>query len=388
VDHFEPTRVPEGFENISETMKQHHFEILERLKKKYRIEEFPETEKRKFSGASAAKAYPIQGILKYHGLSDWENRIAFLPSVSMNNSAAYTVTYVEWNNEPGKDKIIINEKEVSGRARERVIQLLDTLREMFGSGSRATVISKNFAPKGKGLGTSASGSAALALAAIDAALGSEYSKNHRFVSVISRYVAGSGCRAATGGISLWLSYPGIESANSFSVRLDSGRFEKLSLITIPVESRLRIDGKPFTTEVAHRSAPKSPFFKEWMLMRKDKIFSLLEAVERCNWKTIGSLAETDTIHLHSVTMSSDGLVLWEPETLKVIRTVYELRESGVPVYFSVDTGPTVVLLTEKRFEDEVAESLGDCILSRIGGASEILDPNEALEVLDVRKTSR
>ena len=110
--HYLPTQIPAGFEKVSEIMKKHHYEILSELKRRnYSIEDFPRVEERSsLNGEGAAKAYPIQGILKYHGMSDWKNRIAFLPSISLNNSAAYTLTYVEFDSKFEKDIVIINEK--------------------------------------------------------------------------------------------------------------------------------------------------------------------------------------------------------------------------------------------------------------------------------------
>ena len=400
--HYLPTQIPAGFEKVSEIMKKHHYEILSELKgRNYSIEDFPQVEERSsLNGEGAAKAYPIQGILKYHGMSDWKNRIAFLPSISLNNSAAYTLTYVEFDSKFEKDMVIINEKRAEGRELERVRQMLDTLREITSAKTKALVVSKNYFVNGKGLGTSASGSAALALAAIEAGLGENYSKNQRFVSVLSRYVAGSGCRSATGGISLWLSYPGIESVNSFSLRIDRDRFDNLRLITIPVESRLRIKTKEgyqkFRTEFAHMEAPKSEFFKKWMLMRKAKVIDVLDAIDKRDWERIAGYAELDTIHLHAVTMSGKSfeeldkpkLVAWEPETLKIMRKVNELREEGIPVYYSIDTGPSPVLLTDKKYVTEICneiEKMGiDFLVSKIGGKSEILSPEEAKEELFTR----
>jgi len=278
--------------------------------------------------------------------------------------------------------------------------MLDTLREITSAKTKALVVSKNYFVNGKGLGTSASGSAALALAAIEAGLGENYSKNQRFVSVLSRYVAGSGCRSATGGISLWLSYPGIESMNSFSLRIDRDRFDNLRLITIPVESRLRIKTKEgyqkFRTEFAHEEAPKSEFFKKWMLMRKAKVIDVLDAIDKRDWERIAGYAELDTIHLHTVTMSGKSfeelnkpkLIAWEPETLKIMRKVNELREEGIPVYYSIDTGPSPVLLTDKKYVTEICneiEKMGiDFLVSEIGGKSEILSPEEVREELFTR----
>ena len=49
------------------------------------------------SGEAYALAYPIQGLLKYHGLSDTHHRLAFIPSISLNNDVATSITYVKFD---------------------------------------------------------------------------------------------------------------------------------------------------------------------------------------------------------------------------------------------------------------------------------------------------
>ncbi|MBC7239111.1 MAG: GHMP kinase, partial [Chloroflexi bacterium] len=163
------------------------------------------------SGMAAAKAYPIQGILKYHGLADWRLRIAYLPSISVNNDAAYTLTWVAFDPRLAEDEVIINGERATGRPWERVVASLEAIRQVANISSRARVISKNVTRAGrlgKGLGTSASASAALAAAALAATLGPEIVENRRLLSCMARLLAGSGCRSATGGLSLWLSHEG------------------------------------------------------------------------------------------------------------------------------------------------------------------------------------
>lgn len=396
--HFAPTITPKGFEDISDVLKEDYKILLNELTNRdYVIEEFPDVpEKKKLSGNGAVLSYPIQGILKYHGMTDWDNRIAYFPSISFNNAAAHTKTYVEYDSNLRKDIAIINEKEVQGRDLERIEQSMNAIRDVVGSETKAIIVSKNFVsdPKAKGLGTSASGSAALAMANIEAALGKEYSKNMRFCSVFSRYVAGSGCRSITGGISLWLSYPGIESTNSFSVRIDKNKFDDIGLVTVMVPSRIGLK-----TEEAHKDAPNSEFFKEWLRIRKNKIIAALEAADKSDWETIAQQAELDTIHLHWVTMSGQSgkerkIIAWEPETIQVMRKVNELRERGIPVYYSIDTGPTPVLMTKKKYLDEVYDGImeiglkNDILKSEIGGPAKILSPEETKEELftnEVRK---
>lgn len=331
-------------------------------------------------GVAAARAYPIQGILKYHGMADWGLRTAYMPSISVNNDAAYTLTWVGFSPLLAQDEAIINGQAASGRPLERVTHTLDAVRRLARIDSKARVISRNLVRAtrtGKGLGTSASASAALAMAAVAAALGQRIAENRRLLSCLSRLLAGSGCRSATGGLSLWLSYQGITHEESCSVRLDAqNELDQVRLITVPLDSRIGL-----ATEAAHRDAPHSPFFESWMLGRGPEVLECLQAVQHRDWRTIGQLAELDSIRLNGVTMSGsreNKLFAWEPENIPLFRLCNELRDQGTPAYFSTDTGPTTVLITHCDFEEQVSagiEGLGlglEIIRGKLAGPAELV----------------
>ncbi|MCX7938348.1 MAG: hypothetical protein N2545_02775, partial [Thermoflexales bacterium] len=231
-----------------------------------------------------------------------------------------------------------------------------------------------------------SGCAALATAAIAAALGEGAVRNWRFVSAMSRLLAGSGCRSATGGVSLWLSYPGIAHEDSFAVRLDTReQFADLRLVTIPIESRIGL-----RTENAHADAPNSPLFKCWLRNRRDEMLRAIEAAVQGDWITLGQLAERDSITLHAVTMTGGNaykLFAWEPENIVLFRLCNELRAEGTPVYFSTDTGPTTVLFCHRSDADRIAErvrALGfEAAIGRVAPGAHLVDTDTARALLGV-----
>ena len=382
-----PTYVPPTFEDTVAPMRAADTEIRTVLARAdFLSETYPRFERSgNPQGVAAARAYPMQGVLKYHGMSDWDWRIAFLPSISVCNDAGYSLTLVEFDPELDQDVVTIGGERASGRVLERVQQSLDVVRQIAHIDSRAQVVSRNAvraSTLGKGLGASASASAALATAAIAATLGVEATRNTRFLSAISRLLAGSGCRSATGGLSLWLSYPGIDHEDSFAVRLDAhDQLADMRLITVPLNSRVGL-----YTEAAHRDAPHSSFFKSWMASRGEEIIACIDAITAGDWRTIGEWAELDSMRLHGVTMSGSReqkLIGWEPENITLFRMCNDLRVAGVPVYCSTDTGPTCVFLTHKDAEDIVAariESLDlglEIIRGRIAGPAEIVDLDQA-----------
>jgi len=357
------TFVPHGFREIAGLMHAAHDDILDALARHgIRFPDYPSFDQPgNPCGVAAAKAHPMQGILKYHGLADWQWRTAFMPSISVTNSAAYSITLVAFDPDLAEDEATIDGQRVTGRDLERIRHSLNAVRNLAAIRSHARVYSRNVVAggalrAGKGLGTSASGSAALAMAAIAAALGTHAVHNARFVSAMSRLLAGSGCRSAAGGVALWMSYPGISHEDSFAVRLDTrDQLADLRLITIPLDSRIGLK-----TESAHADAPNSPLFKCWMRNRRDEVLRCIEAVMAGDWLTLAQMAEADSIVLHAVTMTGGvekKLFAWEPENITLFRACNDLRAAGVPAYFSTDTGPTTVLLTHKQFSAQVMEHI-------------------------------
>ena len=77
-----------------------------------------------------------------------------------------------------------------------------------------------------------------------------------------------------------------------------------------------------------------------------------------------------------------GWVYWQPETLEAFETVRDLREEGVPVYFSTDTGASVYVNTTvehvDRVESAVAELGIDTHVWEVGGPARVLGEGEAL----------
>ncbi len=387
------TNIPEHFRDTVDTMRADHQKILNLLAGYgFEIEEYPDLcGQGKPDGAAAARAYPIQGVLKYHGMTDWEWRTTFLPSISVNNDAGYSLTLVEFSAARTADDVTINGIPAQGRDLGRVQQSLNVVRSLASITSGARVVSRNFvrsSKTGKGLGTSASASAALATAALAAAFGADAIRNTRLLSAMSRLLAGSGCRSAVGGISLWLSYPGIAHEDSFAIRLDNrDQLADLRLITVPIDSRINLK-----TEMAHADAPHSPFYKCWMFNRFEEIRECVAAIQQGDWRTVGQLAELDSIQLHGVTMSGsreNKLFAWEPENIQLFRMCNDLRADGVPVYFSTDTGPTVVFFTHRDFEDQVVARIEttlpgfEIVRGQLGGPAALVDVTAAKTQLGV-----
>ena len=77
-----------------------------------------------------------------------------------------------------------------------------------------------------------------------------------------------------------------------------------------------------------------------------------------------------------------GWIYWKPETLSIFENVRALREEGLDVYFSTDTGATVYINTREKYVSQISDSISDLGIEtktwQMGGPATLLDSKEDL----------
>ncbi len=313
----------------------------------------------------SARAYAIQGLVKYHGLKNARLRIPFHDSISVCMKSLDTVTTVETGNSLRRDSIRINGSvPTSGEdARARVV--IDKLRELAGDKTRVRVESRNANVKGKGLGFSASGFAALGLAT-SKALG--LSLEPQELSEIVRLGAGSAARSLVGGFSIWYAN---RKGRSYAEQLASASSIRLRTLIVPIPSAIK-------TDRAHADVVSSPFFRARLAYLRGVLQRMRRAIAKKDVTEICRLAEVDTLNLHAITMTGRlETILVSPLSIKIMDEVHRLRvEEMVPVWYSLDTGPSVFINTTPKAASKVERRIrtlsDDVISSDPGGPAEIM----------------
>jgi phosphomevalonate decarboxylase len=316
------------------------------------------------SGKASAIAYPIQGLIKYHGLRDERLRLPFHDSISVCTAPIHTLTTIEFGHDT--DTAQIDGKSVSARDMERIHDVIDPLRSEAGIRSGMRMVSKSDFQSNIGLGASASGFAALAVAATNA-LGLNMS-----LEEISRYArrgAGSASRAVTGGFSRW--YAGVGDEDSISKEIPHPKDLDMAILVALVPAHK-------FTDAAHKDVLTSPFFEARLKYVPTVLDQMERSIRRGDTKEIGRLAEADTLLLHGITMTgADEMILWRPDTVKVILEVQAMRRDGIQAYFSIDTGATTYINTTNEALPVVRkriERLGVSTLTcSVGGEAQIVD---------------
>lgn len=291
---------------------------------------------------ATATAHPIQGLIKYHGLKNPKQRIPYHDSISVCIQALSTTTTVE-TQESRKNEITINGRQPDATEKKRVETVLDKLKELAGYPGSFKVVSQNSLKMGKGLGFSASGFAALGLAAAEAL---ELNLDNVTLSEIVRLGAGSAARSVAGGFAIWYAN---RKGRSYAEQLETSKNVDFSMVIVPVRSDVK-------TDEAHVEVLSSCLFKARLKNINSLIKRMKKAIFLGDTPTIGMLAEEDTLNLHAITMTGKShMVLWEPDTVRVIKEVIRMREEGTQAWYSMDTGPSVFINTYKKNTGRIAE---------------------------------
>jgi diphosphomevalonate decarboxylase len=309
---------------------------------------------------ATALAHPMQALVKYHGLKDWNLRLPYHDSISVNLASLKTTTTVEFG-DFAEDSITIDDIDRKGDILTRTMSIVDTIRERANLEDRVRVTSRNNLPFGevKGLGFSASGGAALAAAAFKASgLEATNGWDLKLISRIARRLAGSACRSVTGEYSRW--YAGNGDESSASQRFAGASDLDLAMIIVPF-------GANFSTEQAHKEVENSAFFNARIEMARKRVNVMEDAITSGMLERVGELAELDSLELHALTMTGPNrMVLFRPESIVVMDLVRKLRaERRLPVYFSMQTGPSVFINTYPEHVDEVLSELKSLQLTAI-----------------------
>ncbi|MGB9987861.1 phosphomevalonate decarboxylase MvaD [Salarchaeum japonicum] len=322
---------------------------------------------------ATAKAHPIQGLVKYHGMRDHDARYPYHDSISVCTAPANTTTTVAFDDDLDEDEYVIGGERVTGSGADRIESVLDEVRERAGIDTRAKLVSENDFPTNIGLGSSASGFAAAAVAACEAA-GLDLS--HPEMSTIARRGSASAARAVTGGYSDLGG--GLSDEECRSHRLDAAD-------ELEDDIRIVIAEVPAykETQAAHDEAEDSHMFDARRVHVEDQLAEMRDAVRAGDTERVFETAEHDSLSLAATTMTGPaGWVYWKPDTLEVFETVRDLREDGTPAWFSTDTGATVYVNTTDEHADEVEDAIAatgvDTRVWEVGGPARVLDESDAL----------
>jgi len=287
-------------------------------------------------------------FIKYWGKKDEELRLPTNGSISMNLSNLLTTTTVEFSSKYKSDEILINNK-IDEKENKRVENFLDKVRQMAKSNLRAKVVSENNFPKSGGLASSASGFAALTVAAT-ASIGLNLSKEE--LSILARIGSGSACRSIPHGFVEW--FEGNDSQSSFAQSIHPADYWNILDIIVIFQK----GDKKITSTDGQKLVKTSLFFKERLNNIKNKIENIKELIKQKDFINFGELVEKEALELHAIMLTSDPPILYlQPKSIEIIQAVWQWRSEGLSVYFTIDAGPNIHLICQEKDQKQLVDKL-------------------------------
>ena len=292
---------------------------------------------------ASAQAPSNIAFTKYWGKIDQALRIPENGSISMNLSNLLTTTTVEFSDSYQKDEITINDIRKEGESVIRVIKHLDRIRKLANRKEKAKVVSFNDFPSGTGLSSSASGFAALTVAACHA-LNLKLSEIE--LSIQARLGSGSACRSIPSGFVEW--FPGETNETSYAAQLFPSDYWSIADVVVIVST----GRKDVPTTEGQKKASTSPFLPVRVSHMQKKNEQVKEFIRNREFEKFGELIESEALELHAMMLTQNPpLIYWLPGTVMIMKMVQKWRREGLPVYFTLNTGQDVHLVCQKKDVD-------------------------------------
>jgi diphosphomevalonate decarboxylase len=299
-------------------------------------------------------------FIKYWGARDLDRAIPMNTSISMTLEHCVTQCTVETLDHGGEDEVWLAEPdggfgtpdpEFARRMRDQ----LDRVRQWAGRKEPVRVATRNSFPTAGGLASSASGFAALTLAAV-AAFGKKASQ--RDLSLLARRSgSGSACRSVFGGFVEWpvTTANGSDDESYARQIADAEHWDLRNVIAV-----VEIGPKTVSSIEGHKLATTSPYYTQRLELIPGRVEKVRKAIRERDLDALGPLIEEEAIDLHLITMTSHPPIFyWSPGSLAVLRAVRELRQEGLAAWATMDAGANIHVICDADSEDDVAERLED-----------------------------
>jgi diphosphomevalonate decarboxylase len=215
------------------------------------------------------------------------------------------------------------------------------------------VLSVNHLPTAAGLASSASGFAALTLAA---AAAFEWSPPRATLSALARMGSGSAARSLWGGFVRLDRGNRPDGSDCVARPLFGADFWDVRLVVVQTTAAKKPIG---STAGMERSRTTSPYWGPWVETSEADLAEAEAALTARDLATLGPVVERSCFKMHACMLASDPAILyWNGATVDVMRRCWQLRAEGLPGYVTIDAGPHVKVLCEAASAAEIAERLG------------------------------
>ncbi|AMC92734.1 diphosphomevalonate decarboxylase [Erysipelothrix larvae] len=291
------------------------------------------------------RAHTNIALIKYWGKKDKDLRLPYNSSLSLTLDGFYTETSVTYDDSLDHDVFYLDGVYQDQEEAQRVFSFMRFLRSRYDLPQKAKIESWNHVPMAAGLASSASAFAALAKAAtLDLDL------DDTTLTRLARMGSGSASRSIYGGFVKW--EQGDDDQTSIAHPIDMNPWDDIRMIVCVLNSKQ----KRFSSSMAmDKTVEESVYYEGWVRQSERDLVNLENALKAHDIHTVGKISQENALRMHASLMAV-GLWYFEPETLDIMNRIRDLQDS-IPVYFTMDAGPNVKLITTQEYVDDVLKVL-------------------------------
>lgn len=322
--------------------------------------------------AARARAHANIALIKYWGKRPGPLNLPAVGSLSITLDALSSETTVGFDPSLDADAVRLDGRTDAGTT-AKVSATLDLLRRRAGLDWRARVDSANNFPTGAGLASSASGFAALVVAA-DAALG--LGLPGTTLSELARRGSGSAARSIFGGFVDMARGQREDGSDAVAAPLLAGDGWPLRVVIAVTD---RGEKKVSSRDGMALTAESSPYFPAWVDGAEADLAEARSAIAARDFQKLAEVSEYSCLKMHASALAArPGVLYFNPATVALIHAVRELCDAGHPVFLTIDAGPQVKAVCLPEAEAAVADALGqvpgvlDIIRTGLGPAATVL----------------
>ncbi|MBU1167217.1 diphosphomevalonate decarboxylase [Patescibacteria group bacterium] len=314
---------------------------------------------------TTVKAFSNIALIKYWGKRDEKLILPQNSSFSVALSNLFSKTTVHFSKRYKRDLFFLNQKEFASTSLEfaKVARVLAILRRYAKTRQKAKIVSENNFPTAAGLASSASGLSALTVAlakALDLNLSSKQ------LSIVARQGSGSACRSVMGGFVLWKKGSREDGSDSFAQEIKTSNFSDIKIIVCLVTSK---EKKVKSSIGMKETVTTSAYYQSWPEDAEKDVKKIKQALFKNDFWSFGELAERNALKMHALMMTSKPPIVYMlPQTVTIMKKVWDMREKGLPVFFTMDAGPQVKVICQEKDLPRVKNGL-----SRVGAQNIIVN---------------
>jgi len=302
-------------------------------------------------------AHPNIALSKYWGKREGGGNYPAVPSLSVTLAGLETRTRVRFDSILQEDRVVLNGESADAATHARASELLDRVRRASGERRHAEVRTRNDFPTASGLASSASGFAALALAATRAA-GLAWSPSQ--VSDLARRSSGSAARSLFGGFVELPAGPAraTAAATHEDMLLSAQSLAPPSHLAIAVLVCVTTEAPKAigSSEGMRRTMAESPYARAWLEEAPRIHARLRDALLARDFAALGQLAEASALAMHASAIAA-GVTYWTGATLDALAAVRGVRAAGIQAFATIDAGPHVKVLARASEAARVRDAM-------------------------------